>query len=155
MPDNNLPGNNLPDNGGVWPPPIASPTDAFNTQATGLLARHGCLTAWLVLTLLTQCAAIAWYITLSNINVPHASMPFLHAALYTAGCVGSIACVIALFCWRRWGFGGLAAIAVVVFRLNFAFRYGLVPPILGFGGLAMLYGLLNMGGANSAWRDMK
>lgn len=150
-----MPDNNVPDNGGVWPPPIASPLDAYNTQAAGPPTRHGCLSAWLVLTLLAQCAAIAWYITIGNINVPHASILFLHDALYIAGCVGSIACVIALFCWRRWGFGGIAAIAVIMFSLNVAFRYSLVPSILGFGGLAVLYGLLNMGGIRSAWRNMK
>jgi hypothetical protein len=62
--------------------------------------------------------------------------------------------IIALYRWRRWGFTGLALIATVTFVLRISNGEGL-KSIVSFIGLAILYGVLNMGGEKKAWNYLK
>ena len=156
MPDNNLPNNNSPDNGGIWPPPIGSPPDAYNTQLAGPPVRHGCLTAWLVFALIAQTLTIG----INSLGYPfvHRTLPAftpLAAGLLVLAGLGSIVCIVALFRWQRWGFYGIAIITVLVGVLNLSLGINPGRVLPGLLGIGILYWVLNMGGSRSAWRTMK
>ena len=156
MPDNNLPDDNLLGNGGVWPPPIGSPSDPYNTQLAGPPVRHGCLTAWLIFGLIAQTATVGIYSL--GYSFVHRTLPGftpLAAGLLVLAGLGSIACLIGLFQWRRWGFYGIVVITILVCLVNFSLGIGLGRALPGLLGIGILYWVLNMGGSRSAWRNMK
>ncbi len=139
----------------TWPPPPQQPlgyTPDPNTAPT----RHGCFTAWLVVALIAQ--VLTLFVNSLGYNLVHRGMPSftpLIAGLLVLGGLLHITCIVALFQWRRWGFYGIVIITVLVCVLNIKAGVGTGGSLSGLVGLAVLYGVLNIGGQYSAWRHLK
>jgi hypothetical protein len=83
-------------------------------------------------------------------------MPALFLYLQaTALGIFNIICAIALFNWKKWGFYGFLASAVTAFIINISSGINLVTSLSGFIGIAVLYGVLNIGGENRAWTRLE
>lgn len=63
-----------------------------------------------------------------------------------------IVCLVAVFRWKRWGF--YVGVVVATFFLNLAIGLSLGSALFGFVGLAILYGVLQIGGQDSAWSQL-
>lgn len=127
-------------------------------QASGVIAkrRHGCLTAWLVVALamnsILTLVYVAWSLSPPTDNL------LLRAAwvspVLALGCVANVVFTVALFRWKRWGFYGAAASAAVVFAINLAIGVSPASALLGLAGVAVLYGVLLIGGERAAWPQL-
>ncbi len=140
--------------------PYQSPaTDAWSelrSRRTLQPARHGCLTAWLVLIIIvsTIFAIVCLFRSFMLIQQP-AGLPvwfipvMLVAFLLNAA---AIACAVALFRWKRWGFYGYAIVKAIDITLGMLL--GNPSAVLGVIGIVILFGLLHMGGPNKAWYNL-
>lgn len=122
-------------------------------------SRHGCLTAWLIFMIVVNSfvvlANLAFGLLSNQINSAVAaqgvSVP-TWAWLVLAGLgIFNIICASALLNWKKWGFYGFLGTSVAAFIVNLSIGVGLPSSLSGFLGIAILYGLLNIGGENRAW----
>ncbi len=116
--------------------------------------RHGCLTAWLIFIIVACALFIILYLAGSaliseTLDLAGWVIPVLIILLLV-----EIACAIALFMWKKWGFWGFCAIAVFSFIINMALGLGIVTSIGGLVSIAILYGVLNIGKDNKGWPQM-
>jgi hypothetical protein len=117
--------------------------------------RHGCLTAYLVLAIVLNSATALLYlfgagaIKRSSPNIPDWAFPVLIVLV-----LFNLACAIALFRWKRWGFWGLVASAAVTLGVNLTIGLGLSSAIVGVLGVLLLYGVLHIGKNNKGWPQL-
>jgi hypothetical protein len=62
---------------------------------------------------------------------------------------------VALLQWKKWGFYGCCAVAVLAFIVNLSAGLGVGPSLLGLVGIAALYGVLHIGGDRKAWPQLE
>ena len=118
--------------------------------------RHGCLTAWLVLMIIAN-AGVA-YMYLFGSAAIRQSVPSAPAWAFTALAVAGIVnvvCAIALFQWKKWGFFGFVAMAVLAFAVNLMIGLSIVQALFGFLGVAILYGVLQIGNEDKGWPQLE
>jgi hypothetical protein len=117
--------------------------------------RHGCLTAYLVLAIIANSATALLYlfgaqaIKRSTPNIPDWAFPVLIVLV-----LFNLACAIALFRWKRWGFWGLVASAAVTLGVNLTIGLGFSAAIVGVLGVILLYGVLHIGKDNKGWAQL-
>ena len=129
-------------------------------QPTPPKQRHGCLTAWLVLailgnSLLALLVACLYFLAGPEVirrtapNLPGWAFPFMIAAG-----IFNVLCAVALFRWKKWGFWGFVATTVLAFAINL--YHGLTPTASSTGllGIAILYGVLNVGKDRRGWDQL-
>jgi len=117
--------------------------------------RHGCLTAWLVLTIVANSATVLMYVLRSETirrslpNAPGWTLPLLIVvSLFNLVCAG------ALLQWKKWGFWGSCASAVVSLVVNL--WLGLGTGVAGaVVGVLLLYGVLHIGKENKGWPQLE
>ncbi len=118
--------------------------------------RHGCLTAYLVLAIIANSATALLYlfgaeaIKRSTPTVPDWAFPVLIVLV-----LFNLVCAIALFRWKKWGFGGLVASAVVTLGVNLTIGLGVSSAIVGLSGVLLLYGVLHIGKDNKGWPQLE
>ena len=129
------------------PPPLSSaPTPP----------RHGCVTAWLIFMIVVNAlTAIGTPFSLNSLRQAgmHPSVPLIGVLVVCA--VANIVFAVALLRWMKWGFYGFAATTVIALVVNLILGVGLGSSLLGLIGIAILYGVLNVGQANKAWPRLK
>ncbi len=122
--------------------------------------RHDCLTAWLIpaiffgsLQALTNLYFGINPNLFSNLSAQQGISNVSGATYIVLAIVGilNVICAIALLRWKKWGFYGILATSVVTFIINLSIGINLVSSLMGLIGVAILYGVLNMGGENKAW----
>jgi hypothetical protein len=129
-----------------------------NNDTTTWRKRHWALTAWLILTLIAfsltlllslgRCARFMLITT--DLEIP----PWPWIAGGVVGGIGILA-TIAILNWKRWGFYTDCVLAVIAAAFNVYSHTPSALVLLGLAGPFVLYGLLRLGGANCAWRQMR
>ena len=66
----------------------------------------------------------------------------------------NLLCAIMLFKWKKWAFWGFCASAVVVIAVNLSAGIGIAASLGGLIGVAILYGVLHIGGDNKGWPQL-
>ena len=118
--------------------------------------RHGCLTAYLVLAIIANSATALLYlfgaeaIKRSTPNMPDWAFPLLIVLV-----LFNLACAIALFRWKKWGFWGLVASAIVILGVNLTIGLGVSSAIVGLLRVLLLYGILHIGKDNKGWPQLE
>ena len=122
--------------------------------------RHGCLTAWLIFMIIANSVAglanlyfgihpnVYSDLTAQQGIKPISGLTFIILAILG---VFNIICAIALLRWKKWGFYGILGTSVVACIINFSIGINIFSALAGFSGVAILYGVLNIGGENKAW----
>jgi len=85
-------------------------------------------------------------------NVP-TMPPWAFPVLILMG-IFNLVCAIALFRWKKWGFWGFVASALVTFFLNLTIGLGLGSAFFGLLGVAILYGVLHIGKEEKGWSQL-
>jgi hypothetical protein len=118
--------------------------------------RHGCLTAWLVLMIVANSAVALMYLLGSSAlrrslpNAPGWAFPVLIAIG-----VLNVVFAVALLQWKKWGFWGFCATAVAALFVNLSIGLGVGQSLIGLVGIAILYGVLQIGSANKGWPQLE
>lgn len=130
------------------------PEEMFGDVSAGK-QRHGCLTAYLIFMIfINTLMSLAYFLTGGAIaeaaDVPGWSIPVL-------GLFGliNVACAVGLFMWKKWCFLGFAASACIVFALNLIIGLGVGSSVFGLVGIAVLYGVLQIGDGNKGWDQLE
>jgi hypothetical protein len=116
--------------------------------------RHGCLTAWLILIIVVAIISTVRYLAGAIFWGSFGNLPGWVIPVSVIGVVFTVVCAGALFKWKKWGFWGYCAISVVAFIINISFGLG-VTSFAGLVGVAILYGVLNIGGENKGWSQLE
>lgn len=120
--------------------------------------RHGCLTAYLILMLIANFLVVLIYsFFLLASNAMQQSMPDIPGWVVSILClfaIFNILCAIALFKWKRWGFWGFCASAVIIFIINLSIGVGIFQSVMGLLGVAILFGVLQIGKENKGWPQL-
>jgi hypothetical protein len=122
-------------------------------QATDVKQRHGCLTAFLVFAIaMNSIVAIIFGFfadALFGIELPVWSRLFTFVVS-----VFVVACYAMLFQWKKWAFFGIVAATVVcsAIALLTGNIIGMIPPFIP---LAILYGVLQIGGDKKGWTQLE
>jgi len=117
-------------------------------------SRHGCLTVWLVI--IIAASALAAVVSLgSTFEEAEPDAQGWLWPVYAVVCLFNVVCGVALFRWKKWGFWGFLLSGVVGLIVNLAAGIG---PRVSFGGLvgvAVLYGVLQIGNENKGWPQLE
>lgn len=118
--------------------------------------RHGCLTAYLIFMIIANSAAALSYVFNSEaIRQALPDMPGWAIPVLTVGCLFNLACAVALFRWKKWGFWGFVGSAIVVLALNLLIGLGIGTSLGGLLGIAILYGVLQIGDSKNGWTQLE
>lgn len=118
--------------------------------------RHGCLTTFLVVTILLDLVAVFLNATSGEAMRQtgfRASLAVIGVLTFCAA--ANIIFAIALFRWWRWGFYGFIVTTTLAVVTNLYVGLGTAVSLVGLVRVAILYWVLNMGGANRAWTRLK
>lgn len=122
----------------------------------GVKSRHGCFIAWLIFAFAANVLIAVTYL-LGTIGVVSGAVPGKPwvEPIFLVIVLVQIACLVALFRWRRWGFWGLVALSIVSGALNvaaFGRPYHLVVAVVS---PLLWYGVLLIGGHRAAWSQLE
>jgi hypothetical protein len=126
------------------PPPFPSPK------------RHGCLTALLIFMLFMNSVSFLFYIFLPGrvlAGFPQAPSWIIYPL--AAGCAFNVFLTVSLFRWKKWAFYAFCAVASIMFFVNLSIGVHPLHAISGLLGPALLYGVLQIGGADKGWPHLK
>ena len=124
------------------------------TPPPSLKQRHGCLTAWLTLMIILNSVFSFMYLASAVGASSTLRIPTFALLLLSLVGVANVACAIALFKWKKFGFYGFIATSAVAFIVNLSIGLGIVPSLLGLGGVGMLYGILHIGKEQAGWGQL-
>jgi hypothetical protein len=118
--------------------------------------RHGCLTAWLILTIAANALSAFTYLLGSGaIAQAFPNAPGWIFMLLGLFAVFNVVCAVALFQWKKWGFWGFCLSSVVAFVVNLSVGLGIATVLFGFVGVALLYAVLQIGNENKGWPQLE
>ncbi|HEV7642948.1 MAG TPA: hypothetical protein VGO50_03320 [Pyrinomonadaceae bacterium] len=63
--------------------------------------------------------------------------------------------LVAIFKWKKWGFYGFAVATIVSCALNFYAGVGVALSLIGLVGIAILFGVLQIGGKKKGWGQLE
>jgi hypothetical protein len=116
--------------------------------------RHGCLTAWLIMMIIANSVVSLIYV--ANLfgagNTLNLSVWTLLILIILSLC--GVLCAIFLFRWKKLGFWGYCVMAVLGVIVNLSIGLG-IQSFSGLIGLALLYGVLQIGKQNKGWPQLE
>ena len=117
--------------------------------------RHGCLTAWLILMIVMNSATALMYLFGGEaIRKAVPNMPAWMLPVFIAATLFNLACAIALFHWKKWGFWGFCVSSVIALVVNLSIGSGIGSALTGLLGMVLLYGVLHIGKENKGWTQL-
>ncbi len=118
--------------------------------------RHGCLTAWLALMIAANSIVAGVYLVGSaHVALSLPGEPKWVGPLLAFVGMLNVIFAIAMFQWKRWGFFGCVATSVLAFVVNLGTGLGIGHSLLGLAGLAVLFGVLQIGGEKKGWTQLE
>jgi len=66
----------------------------------------------------------------------------------------NLVCAIGLFQWKKWGFYGVCVSSVIAVVVNLAIGLPPASALFGLVGIAILYGILQIGQENKGWTQL-
>ncbi len=99
--------------------------------------------------------AIGTPLSLAQLRAAGVQVSLLGIAVIVLCAVANIVFALALLRFMKWGFYGFVVTSVVALVVNMSMGLGLFRSLLGLVGIAILYGVLNIGQTNKAWPRLK
>lgn len=123
---------------------------------TSTKQRHGCLTAWLILMIIANgFAAIVTPAMAAQLQQANPNFPTWIVWPIALLGVLNVVFTIVLFNWKMWGFVGFCVNALIAFGLNLYAGIGVGQAIFGLTGIAVLFGVLQIGGKDKGWSQLE
>ena len=118
--------------------------------------RHGCLTAWLILMMIVNSlTALTYLLGGKEIEQTIPNVPVWLFPVLVSVSVFNIICAFAIYRWQKWGFWGFLGSSVAAFVINISLGLGLAQSFFGLAGIAILFGILNIGENNKGWSQLE
>lgn len=118
--------------------------------------RHGCVTKWLILAIVINLVVTVIYVFTFPIikNAAYSPIPDWAIPIYILSGIFNIVFLVAIFSWKKWGFWGFLATSILLFFVNLLVGVGIIQSILGPLGVAILFGILQMGKEYNGWSQL-
>jgi hypothetical protein len=82
-------------------------------------------------------------------NAPSWALPALrYVSLF------HIVCLSAIFRWKKWGFWGAVAASILAVIINIIIQGNFIENLIGLISIAILYGVLQIGGVRNGWTQL-
>ena len=118
--------------------------------------RHAFLTAYLVLGITLNSFAMLDYLFRSVLNRPDFSgVPAWELIVVPIPPFFYIVCLIAILNWKKWGFYGVIAAFILTFVIDLTMGIYGSGVFWGFVHIALLYGVLQIGGDKKGWTQLE
>jgi len=117
--------------------------------------RHGCLTVWLIFIIIMNSAAALMSLERDTIRQYSPSTPDWALLILAVTSIMNVACAVALLKWKKWGFFGFIATSVITFVVNLMTGLNIVHALGGLVGIAVLYGVLQIGKEKKGWTQLE
>lgn len=111
--------------------------------------RHGCLTAWLVLIIVANALVGVVYIATAGTMTSTGAVPGWAIPILILLSLVNVGLAISLFMWKRWGFYGFIVTSLIALVVNLAIGLSIAQALFGLVGVAVLYGVLQIGNESS------
>lgn len=124
-------------------------------QLSEVKERHGCLTTWLVLMIISNTGIALIYLLGNGVisqNLPSAP-GWVFPLLAMMGAL-NVVFAIALLKWKKWGFFGFIASSIMAFVVNLIIGINILQAIFGLASVGLLYVVLNIGKEKKAWTQL-
>lgn len=109
------------------------------------IARHGCLTAWLILTIaansLLSLAYVLIYMLMPD-KLPN--VPFISFVVLVVICIANAYFSFMLLSWKKNGFYGSIITSIIILIVNINAGLSIGKSLIGLFGILILYVLLKM-----------
>ena len=125
---------------------MVSHREPKESQMLGQKRRHGCLTAYLIFGIIANAGLVLYYAV-------GGLAAFAIGAVFVVLLIFNIICFVALFKWKKWAFWGFIVSAIAALCLNLYIGLGPVS-FSGLIGLAVLYGVLQIGKESKGWPQL-
>ncbi len=117
--------------------------------------RHGCLTAWLILMLVANAGCAVMYLLGGEaIKAAYPDAPGWTFPVLIVFSLFNLVCAIALFKWKKWGFWGFCFSSAIALAVNLSIGLGIAQSLGGLVGVAIFYGVLQIGKENKGWPQL-
>ena len=117
--------------------------------------RHGCLTTWLVLTIIFNVIFTVLYLAGAGVSKSARGSPAWAIPVLVLLLIFEIICTLALFSWKKWGFWGFCAVNIIGIVADIGLGISIVWPLVAvLISIAALYGVLNIGQDNKGWPQL-
>ena len=117
--------------------------------------RHGCLTTWLVLTIIFNVIFTVLYLAGAGVSKSPRGSPAWAIPVLVLLLVFEIICTLALFSWKKWGFWGFCAINLIGLIVDIGLGINMVwPSIAVLLSIAILFGVLHIGHDDKGWTQL-
>ena len=118
--------------------------------------RHGCLTTYLVfMIIVNSCLSLLYLFGSEWLRRNGAGTPNWAFWCLAVGGFVNVLCAVALLRWKKWGFWGFVVSAVAIFIVNLSIGLGPASGLGGAFGVALLYGVLQIGNENKGWPQLE
>ena len=133
--------------------------DSFDSQKPNTpKERHGCVTVWLVLMIISNGLIALSYLFFGNTIADFLPNESNTIYIIMLGLIAILNIIFAIMIlqWKKMGFFGFVATSIAALFLNSLLGLDLLQSLLGLSGIAILYGILQIKGknGNSAWSGM-
>jgi hypothetical protein len=111
---------------------------------------------WLVLMILANAAtAVATPLMAPQIARATPGFPIWVAYVIPVLAIANVIFAIGLFKWKMWGFYGFLVTSLITLCLNLYAGVNPLQAVLGLIGIAVLYGVLQIGGDKKGWTQLE
>ena len=125
--------------------------------------RHWCLFAYLVLILIANSERASFYFFILPIPPPDISeemarlikFPNWYFPVMGVLCLLNLISAFAILRWKKWGFWLFTLTASIPLWLNLNFGTSINYSVLELIGVAILYGVLQIGGDKKGWSQLE
>ena len=119
--------------------------------------RHGCLLVYLLLMLIANAFNSFVYLNPPTLPPEMAEsanvIGWLFPVMAIVGLINLIS-TVAILKWKKWGFWLFTLTASIPLNLNLYFGLSIVYSVVELIGVAILYGVLQIGGDKKAWTQL-
>ena len=132
---------------------LSKNAETTTTQTPAQKQRHWFLTVLLVLMMMQNFATVTMLLYMSKEILSH--KPGWAIVVSALGGLFNLACGIALFNWKKWGFWGLVVSIGVVLFCNVSAGLSPDAAVVGLIGTPILYGVLHLGKEKNSWSQLE
>ncbi len=133
-------------------------TDTIFNEENEPKQRHGCVTAWLILLIVTNSLTAALYFFGRDLVVKSLHKPDASGWLVAMGvcAIANVAFAVLLFKWKKAGFYGYLGTSIIALLINIQLGLGIGQSLIGLLGIVILFAILQIKeGDVKAWDNLE
>ena len=128
-----------------------------NNETIGEKKRHGCLSVYLILMIIGSSFTALGNFAAGSLDValdPLSTFPTWVYPMLGIFSLINIVSSFAIYKWKKWGFWLFTLTGFLTCFINISAGLNILSCVIGLSGLAILYGVLQIGGDKKGWTQL-